>query len=265
MNIFVRELKANFKSLLIWSGFIIFFIYMGISKFEAFTATGSDVMEMIDKMPTALLEALQLNAFNLTTLSGYYGVMHTYFALMASIFAVLLGNGIIAKEERDKTVEFSLTLPIPRHRLITGKVAAALVNCVIFVLVMWGGSLAFTQPYDPSPAFFEYLGLMMVSLFFLELIFLAVGVLLGAALKDYKRSGSVAVSLLLSTYVLSIISGLSKDFEFLKYASPFQYFNQVHLLNESRFEMPFIWLSLAIVVVSMAGAYFTYARRDLYI
>jgi ABC-2 type transport system permease protein len=265
MNIFIRELKANFRSLLIWCGFIIFFIYMGISKFEAFTATGSDVMEMIDNMPTALLEALQLNAFNLTTLSGYYGVMHTYFALMASIFAVLLGNGIIAKEERDKTVEFSLTLPIPRHRLITGKVAAALVNCVVFVLVMWGGSLVFTQPYDPNPSFFEYLGLMMVSLFFLELIFLAVGVLLGAALKDYKRSGSVAVSLLLSTYVLSIISGLSKDFEFLKYASPFQYFNQVQLLNESRFEMPFIWLSLAIVLVSMAGAYFTYARRDLYI
>jgi ABC-2 type transport system permease protein len=265
MNIFLRELKANFKSLLIWSGFIIFFIYMGISKFEAFTASGSDVMEMINSIPPAVLEALSLNAFNLTTLSGYYGVMHTYFALMASVFAVLLGNGIIAKEERDKTVEFSLTLPIPRHQLITGKVAAALVNCVVFVLVMWGGSLVFTQSYNPDPAFYQYLRLSMVSVFFLEVIFLAVGVLLGAALKDYKRSGSVAVSLLLSTYVFSIVSGLSEELEFLKYASPFQYFNQVQLLNESRFEMPFIWLSLAIVIVSMAAAYFTYSRRDLYI
>jgi ABC-2 type transport system permease protein len=265
MNIFLRELKANFKALLIWIGFIIFFIYMGISKYEAFTAAGSEVMEMMDKLPEALLSAFQINALNLTTLSGYYGVMFTYFALMASIFAVLLGNGIIAKEERDKTVEFSLTLPIPRHKLITGKIAAALVNCVVFVLVMWGGSLAFTQPYDPDPAFFDYLRLMMISVFILEIIFLAIGVLLGSAMKEYKRSGSVAVSLLLGTYVISILVELSEDFDFLKYFTPFKYFNPVKLLNESRFEATFLWLSAAIVLVSVAAAYFSYSKRDLYI
>lgn len=265
MNIFLRELKANLRSTLFWAAFIIFFIYMGISKFQAFTASGSDVMEMIESMPEALLSAFQLNAFNLTTVSGYYGVMYTYYALMCAVFAVLLGNNIIAKEERDKTVEFSLTLPIPRHRLITGKLAAALVHCFAFVLVVWGGSVLFALPYDPDPGFFTYLRLMMISLFLIELIFLAVGALLGAAMQDYKRSGSVAVSLLLGSFFLSVVVGLSQDFEFLKYVTPFQYFNQILLLNESRFEAGFIWLSVGIVIAAIAAAYYSYQRRDLYI
>ena len=56
--------------------------------------------------------------------------MFTYFALMLSIAAAMWGSDIISKEERDKTVEFSLTLPVTRSRLVTAKALAALVNCI---------------------------------------------------------------------------------------------------------------------------------------
>jgi len=37
------------------------------------------------------------------------------------------------------------------------------------------------------------------------------------------------------------------------------------MLHESRLDLTFVGLSLAIILVSMVGAYVTYARRDLYI
>jgi hypothetical protein len=37
------------------------------------------------------------------------------------------------------------------------------------------------------------------------------------------------------------------------------------LLRESRLDLAFVGLSLAIIVLSMVGAYLTYTRRDLYI
>lgn len=169
--------------------------------------------------------------------------MQSYFALMAAIFAVLLGNGIIAKEERDKTVEFSLTLPIPRHKLITGKVAAALVNCVVFVLVMWGGSVIAAQPFTPDETFYQFLQMLMLSSFFIEVIFLTIGVLLGAAMKEYKRSGSVAVFILFGTFIFSIVSALSEKLEFLKYFSPFVYFDPLKILNESKFDPGYLAVS----------------------
>jgi ABC-2 type transport system permease protein len=84
-------------------------------------------------------------------------------------------------------------------------------------------------------------------------------------MKRYKRASAVAVSLLLGTYFLSVVSALNKNLDFLKYFSPFKYFDASVLLHESRMDLTFLGLSLAIIVVSMAGAYLTYARRDLYI
>jgi ABC-2 type transport system permease protein len=191
--------------------------------------------------------------------------MFTYFALVLSVAAAMWGSDIISKEERDKTVEFALTLPVTRSRVVTGKSLAALVNCIGLLLITWGASLASAAQYGPEPEFYRFLGLLMVALFLMQLIFLAVGILLGCAMKQYRRASSVAVSLLLGTYFLSVIAGLNRDLEFLKYVSPFKYFDAGLLLRESKFDPVFVALSVGIVVVSMVGAYVMYKRRDLYI
>ena len=87
----------------------------------------------------------------------------------------------------------------------------------------------------------------------------------GCALKRHKRASSTAVSILLGTYFLSIVVDLNKDWESLKYLSPFKYFNPVELMSETSFDPLYIAIAIGIVVISMTGAYLTYARRDLYI
>jgi len=264
MNIFVRELKANLRSLLIWGGIVILFVTIGISKFSAYEGN-PEMLAILDEMPPALMSAFNMQAFNLTTVTGFFGVMFTYFALLLSTAAAMWGSDIISKEERDKTVEFSLTLPVTRSRLVTAKTLAALVNCIGLLLITWGASLVSTAQYQPDSEFYNFLRLCMLALFIMQLIFLAVGIFLGCAMKQYRRASSVAVSLLLGTYFLSVISGLNENLEFLKYFSPFKYFDAGVLLHESRIDVTFVWLSVAIISVSMVGAYLTYARRDLYI
>jgi ABC-2 type transport system permease protein len=84
-------------------------------------------------------------------------------------------------------------------------------------------------------------------------------------MKNHKRAGSVAISILLGTYFISVIAGLNEDFDNLKYFTPFKYFDPAVLLHEAKVEPIFLWISLAIIVVSLAGAYLSYSRRDLYI
>jgi ABC-2 type transport system permease protein len=64
------------------------------------------MLAMIEAMPPAVMDAVNMRAFNLTTLSGFYGLMFIYFGLMGAIAAAMWGSDIISKEERDKTVEF---------------------------------------------------------------------------------------------------------------------------------------------------------------
>ena len=264
MNILLRELKANLRSLIIWGVIVILFVVVAVSKFSAYY-NNPEMLAILDSMPPALLAAFNFEAFNLTTVSGFFGGMFTYFALLLSIAAAMWGSDIISKEERDKTVEFALTLPVTRSRVVTGKALAALINCVALLLITWAASLVSAAQYKPDGAFYRFLALCMLALFLMQLIFLAIGLFLGCAMKQYRRASSVAVSLLLGTYFLSVLSGLHKNLEFLKYFSPFKYFDASMLLRESRFDGVFVALSLAIVLASMAGAYLTYTRRDLYI
>ncbi|MCK4898061.1 MAG: ABC transporter permease subunit, partial [Anaerolineales bacterium] len=181
MNIFFRELKANFKSLLIWGGIVILFSTMGFAKFTGYYEN-PQLLEVINSLPPAMLEAFNMNSFNLTTIAGFFGVMITFFALLISISAVMWGSDIISKEERDKTVEFSLTLPIRRSSLITAKTLAALVNSIGLLGITWGITLVSVSKYQPDGDFYNFLALGMLALFIVQIIFLAIGIFLGCAM-----------------------------------------------------------------------------------
>ena len=264
MNIFTRELKANVKSLLIWGGIVILFVSIGMTKFSAYEGN-PEMLEILDSMPQALLSAFQLNAFNLTTVEGFLGLMFTFYGLLVTVSAVMLGSDIISKEERDKTVEFSLAMPITRGKLITAKTLAAVVHCICLLGITWAASLVSVAKYNPDSEFYNFLRLSMLALFIMQMIFLAVGIFLGCAMRHYKRAGSTAVSLLLGTYFISVIVSLNDKLEFLKYFSPFTYFSPAMLMNESKIDPNYVLLSLAIIAVCILGGHVIYERRDLYI
>jgi ABC-2 type transport system permease protein len=264
MNIFIREIRANLKSLVIWSVIVTLLIMIAVAKFSAF-AGNPEMLSMLDSMPPAMLDALNMRAFNMTTLSGFYGVMFIYFGLMGAIAAAMWGSDIISKEERDKTVEFSLVLPVSRSKVITAKALAALVNCIAFVLIVWAVSIVAVRSYNPDKAFYDYLALEMQAMFSIELIFLAVGLLLGSAMKQYKRSSSTAVAIILATYFMSIVSVMNENLDFLKYLTPFKYFDAGELFRSGQIDGTYLLISTAIIVVCLVVAYWIYNRRDLYI
>lgn len=264
MNVFFRELRANLRSLIIWGVVSIALILIAISKFSAYEGN-PEILDMLKTMPAPLLEAFRMNAFNLTTITGFYGVMFFWFSLIATISAAMWATDVISKEERDKTVEFTLTLPVTRQKLITGKILAVVVNCIALLLIMWVASLVAVASYEPDSDFYRFLALSMLALFIIQMVFLAVGFFLGCSMKQYKRAGAVAIAILLGAYFLSIISGMHENLAFLAYLSPFTYFDPAVILNESTIELPYVLLSLGIIAVLVTGGYVTYAKRDLYI
>ena len=288
MNIFFRELKASLKSLLIWCGVMAMLIFIGTAKFSAYYNDPS-MLKMLDALPKAMVDAMSLRAFNLTTLIGFFGLMFIYYALLGGIAAAMWASDSVSKEERDKTVEFSLVLPVSRDRVVTAKALAAVVNSIIFVLVTWVCSLLAAQTYKPDQTFYNFLTLEMVAMFCIELIFLAVGLMLGCVMKRYKLSGSTAIGIILTTYFLSVMAGMQTKLDFLKYFSPFKYFDAANLMESGSLAKYFsaanlfgsasqdgiyrllsqdgiyLLLSAALIAISVIAAYWVYNKRDLYI
>jgi len=264
MNIFMREMRANRRSLIVWCVIAVLFVVVGFSKFTAYEGN-PEMLALLDSMPPAVLAMINAEAFNLTTITGFFGVMFAYFALILSIAAAMWGSDIIAKEENDKTVEFALTLPVKRSTVVTGKTLAALVNCFILLLVTVLVTLANATIYETNSEFYNFVALSAVALFILQLVFLAVGVFLGCAMKQHRRAGTVTVSILLLTYFFSFIALLNENLSFLRYFSPFMYFDAGKLLHDATIDPLFLLISAGIIAACLIGAYYTYNRRDLYI
>lgn len=263
MNIYLRELRAHRKSLIIWCVCIVLFVASGMGKYTAIYSGGSTSEELIASMPKSLRALMGGGYFDLGKPVQYFGAIMIYLLLMATIHAVMLGSGIISKEERDKTVEFLMVKPISRTRIITAKLLAAVTNIVIFNLATLLSSLGIVGKYTKGEAFVGDISKLMLGMFFLQLLFMAIGVAFAAAGRNPKAAGGISTSILLLTFLISMVIDMNENLENLKYITPFKYFDARMLLLGDGFSAGFVLLTFALIAGLTALTYIRYNKRDL--
>lgn len=262
VRMFLHELRSNLKSLLIWSFITLLLVVGSLAKFEGYH-NNPEVAKIAESMPKALLDLFNMRAFNLTTLEGFYGVMAVFFYLMGGIASALWAANAIAKEEFNKTGEFTLVLPLPREAIVTAKALAALTTSVAFVLVTWLISWVGATRYQPAPDFYHFLALEMAGMFFISLFSWALGLAFACGWKRPKQAASAAVMVVLAAYILSTAQGMHERLEFLKWVTPFKYFDSGELYRSGALNVAYVVITLAATAALVAASYLTYRRRDL--
>ena len=264
MNIFIREMRAHRKSLIIWSIGMLFMVASGMGKYSAYSGNGGKNMnELLAQVPKSLQTILGIGSLDLSKASGYFGVLFLYLLLMAAIHAVMLGANIISKEERDKTSEFLFVKPASRSTIITSKLLAALVNIVIFNIITLVSSIVLMGKYNKGKSITGDIVILMSGMFLLQLLFLAVGAGLAALTKNPKSASGAGTGIVLMTYILSIIVDLNDKLGILKYITPFKYFEASDLLTRRGLDPVFVILSVLIIGVLISVTYVFYDKRDL--
>jgi ABC-2 type transport system permease protein len=264
MNIYFREMKANRKSLIIWSICMILFMLMSMQKYAGLAGSGAAIgnfTAMLDTMPKALQALLGLSSLDITTPIGYYGVLFPFLLLIGGIHASMLGTNMISKEERDKTVEFLMAKPVSKSSIITSKIMASITNIVVVNVVTFISTIVFLRSYTTDPILTKII-LATVGMIFVQLLFMVIGVGMATMSKNYKKSGSTTVFILLSCYFLSLIIDMSGKLEMLNFLSPFKYFDAKQFLISNKLNVGYIILTLAIMIVVLIPAYRKYNKRD---
>jgi len=264
MHIIKWEFRANLKSLIIWSLIFILLIFMMTSEFSAYY-NNPEMEDMLEMFPEALLKALSMENANLTTTTGYLSLVALYFYLMVGVFAILLGSNIISKEERDKTAEYLMTLPVSRERIIFSKLIVSLINCILLDVVIAISTIAAMFKYDLDSDFYNFLLNLSFAILLTMFLFLSIGMLLASVLKRYKSSGKISASLLMGLYFLNVLVALSDKLIFLKYITPFKYFEASQILQNNGLELKYVIISVFIIIVGFTGTFIVYPRRDLHV
>lgn len=262
MNIFLRELKANRKALIIWSACMFIGVLGGMGKYTAYSSGGAE-SEVFTKMPYTIRALLGIGSFDVTTMTGFFAMLFLYLELTAAIHAALLGSGIIAKEEGDKTTEFLMVKPVSRASIITSKLLAALFNIVVLNIVTLLSSILMVAAYNKGRDVTGEIVMFQLSMFIVQLVFLTLGALLSAFRKNPKASGSIAAGIVLGAFIVSKITDLTEGLKFLNVFSPFKYFSYENIVNGDGLNFIIVILSLLLAGIFSASTYFFYKKRDM--
>lgn len=265
MNIYLKELKRYRLQLVFWSLGVIGFLVSAMSKYQGFSKSGTSLTETLESLPAGLSAIFGLGELDLTTAGGYFALSVMYLSIMLGVHAVLIGSGIISKEETEKTVEFLFSKPVSRTRVLTAKLLAALTEAIALNLVTMAASIVIVAAFNDGQAITADIIFLMPCILFIQLIFLMVGISFAAVLPRPRHAGMTAAAVLLATFILSAFVDVSEKYGFLRYLTPFKYFDARTVFTDGRYDPAYMIITLVVIASLLLISRFAYRRRDLFL
>ncbi|UII56295.1 ABC transporter permease [Cytobacillus spongiae] len=262
MNMYLHELRANRKSTMIWTVSMMALVVLFLSIFPSFAKDAEDFKSALESFPVELRKAIGLSIDSIATLIGFFSYTFLYIKLAGAIQAMNLGVGILSKETREKTADFLLTKPVTRTQVVTSKVLAAFTSIVITNLLFILTTLVMASAVKTDDYSVKNLILISLTLFFIQLIFLALGIFISVVFPKIKSVISVSLGTVFAFFMIAMIGSMTGD-EAMRFVSPFNYFDPVYIAENSGYELSFLLTSLILIGITLVGSYILYVKKDV--
>ena len=263
MNIFFHELKAYRKSTMIWSVSLVMIIVLFMSFYPSFSKDAEEFQKIMEGYPEAIRNALGFSLGSFFTILGFYCFPLSFITLCGAIQGMNLGTSIVSKEVREKTADFLLTKPVTRTTVLTAKLMAAFISIILTNIIYL--AVTITMAYQVKTEDFSLKILIMLSLtmFFIQLIFLAIGVIVSVIVPRIKSVLTVSLTTVFAFYFLGMFSGTTGE-EAKRYLSPFKYFDTAYIIKHASFESSFLIVGAVILTLAILVSYFVYSKKDIH-
>lgn len=261
MNIFWHELRTHRESLIIWALSLTSVSLLFIALYPAYTKDVQAIQEVFNNYPPALIKAFSIDLDIFFSFFGFYSYALSFVVMAGAIQSLNLGISMIAKESTDKTVDFLLSKPISRAKVITQKLLAALT-----VLAVTNG-IFLTATYIAARLATDTLNtkiflILSSSLFLVQLIFLALGMVISVTVKKVKNVVALSLPIVFGFYIVGAFESIF-DTKVLQYLSPLKYFDPHYEIAHSAFELQFLAIALGLTIVGIIASYVLFNKKDI--
>lgn len=263
MNIFKKEIKQNFKPFIFWTLGIGFLIFGGMVKFLGVQNAGDNSLQaVIEIFPKPVLAMLGMAEGNISTFAGFYGVLEFYVLVGLCCYAIQLGSNAVLRENIDKTYEFLYTKPVSRNHILTMKLLAGVLFLTVISLLNIIFSYLTPELYGIENSLNEQMLLFGLAIHLISMLYFSVTILLSTLIKKSQTAIQLSYVSLLIGYALAVMFDLDEKFEVVRCLTPFKYFRASEL-SEGVFPVPYLLLTLIIIIVCMIFTYRFFKRKDL--
>lgn len=265
-NLFLKEMKRNTPSLLLWSAVICLLIFFTMSFYRTFAGNKSQVTGMLNLIPKELLQIKGFTDINsLFSILGFYAANNTiYMMLLGSIYSIVLSSNILLKEEYHKTAEYLFSRPLTRSEIFNTKAAVFVLN--VFLLNLITGMIGLLAIYLFKTDEFNMHPYLILSAYtlLLNLLFGAIGLIISTLVRRSKSITTFSIALVMVFYFVFTISKITKSAENIGYLSPFRYVRSDVMSDTYSLDFPHLLYFLGISLVLIFLAWFFFNRKDIY-
>ncbi len=264
MNMYFYELKSLRKSAVLWLCVIVALAAMFLSLYPGVAKDAVDFKELLGNYPATVRAMLGINLDYITSLLGFYSMVFSFISLCGAIQAMNLGVSILSKETRERTADFLLAKPVSRKAIVSAKLLAALTvvlaaNIVFNAVAMIMANTVKTADYSGK------LFLMInLTLLFIQLIFLAVGVVVSVFFKRLKAVLPVSLGFVFGLYMAGALLATGKDDDVARFVSPFRYFDISYIIKNAGYETTYLIAGASIVFAATVATYIIYVNKDIH-
>jgi ABC-2 type transport system permease protein len=248
---------------MIWTCSLIAIVIFFLSIFPSLSKDVAEFSKLLEGYPEGVRKAIGLEIESFGSVLGFYSYVFMYITLCGAIQAMIVGTSIVSKEVREKTADFLLTKPVTRTKVLTSKLIAAVVSLAITnVLYIAAANIMAAQVKTADFSEKVFL-LISISLFFVQLIFLALGIIISVVFPKIKAVLSVSLGTVFAFFVIGMV--VSSDGAGAKrYLTPFKYFDTKYIIENSSFDVSYLAAAIGIILVSITASYLIYTKKDVH-
>ena len=187
---------------------------------------------------------------------GYF----SYIPIIAGIFSLLVGSGLILVDEERGTLDLVLAHPVSRTALFWGRFLAFTCVTAGILFISWLGFLAGLSGTGWDVSAFALL-LPHLDLFVLLMLFGSLALFLSMALPSRTLAASLTGGLLVASYFVTSLARVSDKLASLNNFSPLNYYEGGRALDNLNWEHLLALLGFALAFALLAWLLFE--RRDV--
>ncbi len=260
MNVYLHELRMARGSLVGWIAALVLVMALFLSIFPAFHADVETSRKLLAGFPPQVRAMFGLSMETFFTFLGFYAYTFTYVGVAGAVQGMNMGLTMLSREVTSKTTDFLLTKPLTRTSIFVRKLLAVLTAITVTNIVLVASTLGLTIVFGAGNFSMKVFGLLSLAFLLVQLMFVSIGVLVSQLVR-IKSVIAISLGVVFGFFALGMIQSLAGD-SILRLVSPFKFFDYMKIVADKTFEVQFVYMAIAVIIIPLVIAYVVYVRHD---
>lgn len=245
-----------------WCIAITALVAINLAFYPTFRDQAASLEQSLSEIPDSA-KALTTDTGEFASPVGFLSsqVFYLMLPMLLGIMAITLGSSLLAREEKDGTIELLLSRPISRSSLLLSKAMVGILLCAVAALCAFGVTALMARLVD-LPVAATHIAVTTLTCSLLALSFGSVAYLITSLGKARIASIGLATFVALGGYIVASLAGLASWLENVSKIFPFHYYKPGEILY-GNYNWQNIVILGSITLVSGVIAWFAFRGRDI--